>query len=73
MGRSQSAIFSMMSAASRGVERFSFPRADSSGWIIFLWSFVSAAPSEADRALMAGMPNSSISTFVAVLSECRII
>ena len=59
----------MIRAASLGVERFSFPRADSSGWIILRWSFVFDAPKDMDKALIASIPSSSISTLVAVLSK----
>ena len=60
---------SMINAASRGVDRFSLPRADSSGRIILRCSRVCSAPSEAESALMASIPISSMSTLVAVLSE----
>ena len=60
---------SMITAASRGVDRFSSPRTDASGRCILRASRVCPAPSEAESALIASIPSASMSTLVAVLSE----
>ena len=59
----------MISAASRGVEMFSLPRADDSLSIMRRCTSVPGAPRDAANRLIASIPSSSIRMFVAVLAK----
>jgi hypothetical protein len=63
----------MRRAASAGVERFSSPRAEAAGSIIFRCRRVRVSPNEAIVRLTFSIPTISMSMLVAVLSLSTII